>query len=194
MLVSHMKQIDLPSFTELGQALSKTTLKLHPSQVHGLITGLLCGNPTNSASWEELVTGGTDTKITHEALQALYEASRQSLADFLFDFELLLPSDTDELTLRAESLTLWCQGFLTGLKIAQVPIVGREASDVTEAITDMIEIAKMNFEEVVASEEDEAAYTELVEFVRMAVILIYQDLRENDYPNLTKDDSSNHLH
>ncbi len=39
----------------------------------------------------------------------------------------------------------------------------------------MIEIAKMNYEQVVDSEEDENAYVELVEYVRVAVILIYQE-------------------
>ena len=41
----------------------------------------------------------------------------------------------------------------------------------------MVEIAKMNYEEVVESEEDETAYVELVEYVRMAAILIYEELR-----------------
>ena len=69
-------------------------------------------------------------------------------------------------------------------------MVARTPSDMTEAINDMIEIAKMNYEEVVAGEEDEAAYTELVEYVRMAAILIYQEMHElgADAPR------SKHLH
>lgn len=190
-----MKEISLPNYGELSQALSNTTLKLHPSQVHGLISGILCGNPKSTAAWEELVTGGKDSgKKTHELLQSLYDATAKQLADFLFEYELVLPSDSDELSLRAEALTLWCQGFLTGLKIAQVAIVDREPSEVTEAINDLIEIAKMNYEEVVASEEDEDAYIELVEYVRMAVILIYQDLREAEEPNKLSGSTNNLLH
>jgi uncharacterized protein YgfB (UPF0149 family) len=63
----------------------------------------------------------------------------------------------------------------------------------TEAINDIIEIAKMNYEEVVASEEDETAYIELVEYVRLAVILIYQNLREQEKTSKSTS-SSNHLH
>jgi uncharacterized protein YgfB (UPF0149 family) len=188
-----MKQQSMPTYRELNQALSKTTLKFHPSQVHGLICGILCGNPKSSAAWEELVTGGEDSAKTHTILQGLFDASGKQLDEFLFEFQLVLPPDADDLPARAEALTLWCQGFLTGLKLAQVQIIDREPGEMTEAINDLIEIAKMNYEEVVASEEDEAAYIELVEYVRMAVILIYQDMREEDVKAKTTS-SSNHLH
>lgn len=187
-----MKKQSLPTYRDLHQALSKTTLKLHPSQAHGLICGIICGNPATNAAWEELVTGGKGPAKTHEILQSLFDASKTQLDDFLFEFELVMPSDSDDLPIRAEALTLWCQGFLTGLKMAQVQIVGREPGEMSEAINDLIEIAKMNYEDVVASEEDEAAYVELVEYVRMAAILIYQDIREHDAKKPAS--ASNHLH
>lgn len=190
-----MKQISLPKYSELSHALSKTTLKLHPSQVHGLICGILCGNPNSKAAWEELVTGDHDKESgkTHELLQALYDTSAKQLNEFLFEFQLILPSDSKELPARAEALTLWCQGVLTGLKLAEVPIVDRKPGEITEAINDLIEIAKMNYEDVISSEEDEAAYVELVEYVRMAVIMIYQDLREDETTRRSTH-TSNHLH
>lgn len=186
-----MKQISLPKYKDLDQALAKTTLKLHPSQVHGLVAGILSGNPKSTAAWEELVTGGKEPAKTHEVLQELYDASAKQLKEFLFEFQLVLPPDSEALPLRAEALTLWCQGFLTGLKLIQIPIIGREPGEVTEAINDLIEIAKMNYEEVVASEEDEEAYVELVEYVRMAAILIYQDLHEEESTAKEKSRSSN---
>jgi len=187
-----MKQITLPTYAELSRALSKTTLKLHPSQVHGLICGVLTGNLSGNPVWEELVTGDKETGASHELLQSLYDSSAKQLDEFLFELQLLMPSEKEPLPERAEALTLWCQGFLTGLKVANVQIINREPGDVTEAINDMIEVAKMNYEEVVASEEDEAAYVELVEYVRMAVILIYQDLRDMATSQVTA--QSSHLH
>jgi uncharacterized protein len=188
-----MTQTSLPTYAELKQALGKTALKLHPSQAHGLICGILCGNPQKNPDWENLVTGGKDPASTHEVLQNLFETSEKQLADFLFEFQLILPRDSEDLTDRAEALTLWCQGFLTGLKIAQIPIENRKAGEMTEAINDLIEIAKMNYEEVTASEEDEAAYVELIEFVRVAVILIYQDALEDETAGKSVS-SSRHLH
>lgn len=187
-----MKQLPLPDYTELTEALNETALKMHASQVHGIITGLLCGNPKNKAAWEELVTGNQESDSTHQSLQLLYEGTAKQLSDFQMDFQLVLPEDGDNLQVRAEGLTLWCQGFLTGLKSAGVQVAGREPGELTEAIDDLVEIAKMNYEEVVESEEDEEAYIELVEYVRMAAIMINQELRDQDKADTSK--QSTHLH
>lgn len=192
-LVAIMSEKSLPNYGDLSRALLKTSLKLHPSQIHGLVSGLLCGNPNHSSAWEELVAGGEPGKDVHAVLQSLYDGTAKQMDEFLFDFQLVLPDDAVELPMRAEALTLWCQGLLTGLKLAQVQIVNRESGEITEAINDMIEIAKMNFEEVVSSEEDESAYSDLVEYVRMAAILIYQDLREAETSRKSASHSS-HLH
>lgn len=184
----------LPSFQDLNQALSETSLKLHASQVHGLISGMICGNPDPNAAWEELVTGEKDSsEKTHRLLQSLFEISASQLDEFLFEFDLLMPADAEGLPIRAEALTLWCQGYLTGLKLAKVQMINRQPGEMTEAINDLIEIAKMNYEEVVANEEDEEAYIELIEYVRMTVILIYQNLREQETANGVSS-TSNHLH
>lgn len=173
-----MKPEPMPKYIELDRMLSDTPLKLHPSQAHGLICGMLC-SPSQTAQWEKLIMG--DQEKDNKApvlLQKLYETSAQQLEEFEFDFQLLLPADSKDLPTRAEALTLWCQGFLTGLQKANIQIAEREPSESTEAINDLIEISKMNYEDVVASEEDEEAYTELVEYVRMAIILVYQECHE----------------
>lgn len=191
-----MTKPNFPDYQPLLKALGETTFKLHPAEAHGLICGVICGNidSNKKSNWEELVTGGDngeEAKNTHTLLQALHDESKKQLTEILFEFKLLLPDDSEELPHRAEALTLWCQGFLTGLKASHVQMVNRSPSELTEAINDLIEIAKMNYEEVVASEEDEAAYIELVEYVRVAVILIYEDLRE---VGQQKKSASNHLH
>jgi yecA family protein len=193
MPVPNMKHNKLSSYTQLSQDLEKTQVKLHPSQVHGLLTGIICGNPAATTAWKELVLGKEDNAAAHETLQALYDSTAKELNEFLFQFQMLLLADDHPLPARAESLTLWCQGFLTGLKVTHVPIEGRDPGEMTEAIDDMIEIAKMDYEEVVESEEDEAAYVELVEYVRMAAVLIYQQLREQETAKQSAD-TAKHLH
>lgn len=185
-----MNQKNMPNYEELTLALSKTSQELSASEVHGIVSGVISGNSKSKSRWEELITGSDDPAETQAILQELYAASAKQLDDYLFDFQLLLPPDSEDLPLRAKALTLWCQGYLTGLKLAEVQLGGRSESEVTEAINDMIEIAKMNYEDVVASEEDEVAYMELVEYVRMAAILIYQNLHEQN----EKAPVSNHLH
>lgn len=191
---SPMKQISLPTYTELSQALNETTHKLHASQAHGLVCGIIVGNTEHdldASAWQDLVTGGEKSGKTHTLLQSLYDESASQLADDLFQFQLLLPLEDDDLAVRTEALSLWCQGFLVGLKVSNVPIDAREPGEVTEAINDLIEIANIDHEEIVDNEEDEAAYVEFVEYVRMAVILIYQDLREPAVQDKTKQSSDN---
>lgn len=164
-------------FAGLSNTLSQTALKMHASQVHGLITGLLCGQfKIQPTAWEALVTGEGDHPQAHAELQGLYEATKKQLIDFLFEFDLVLPDDAAPIMERAEALTVWCQGYLTGLKLAGVPLTRREPSELTEGIDDLTEIAKMNYEQVQESEEDENAFAELIEYVRMVVIFIYQSL------------------
>jgi len=188
-----MKDKALPSYAELNRVLKKTALKLHPSQAHGLMCGLFFGSPKlQQGAWEEVVAGKKLSGKSQEVLQAVFDISARQLKEFLFEFDLLLPKDSEDLPVRAEALTLWCQGMLTGLKMAEVQIVGRKPGEVTEAINDLVEIAKMNYENVVATEEDEAAYAELVEYVRMAVIMIYQQLGNGDVA--PPENVSSHLH
>jgi len=176
-----MTSSHLPSYTELAETVNKTGLSMHVSQIHGILCGILCGDLHQTIAWETLLAKGAQVDVARGLLQSLYDVSAEQLKEFLFELQLLLPSDAEGLPERAEALTLWCQGLLIGLKLTNVPIKGREASDLTEAIQDIVEIAKMNYEEVIANEEDEVAYSDLVEYVRMAVILIYQDLREGSH-------------
>ena len=189
-----MKVSALPLYQELDSALNTTQLKLHPSQVHGVICGILSGKPNTAVSWEEIITGASGPIQVPKILEKLYNATVQQLKDFLFELELVLPADSELLPARAEALTLWCQGFLTGLKLADVPIDGRGTGEASEAIADLIEIAKIDYEEVVASEEDENAYMELVEYVRMAAILIYQEGKDQKKSDNSLRTSSEYLH
>jgi yecA family protein len=171
-----MSSETLPTYSKLSDVLDKTSLKMNAAQVHGLMCGLSLLGTAKPSAWEELILGKEKaSKELDTLLQSLYTVTQHQLTSTLFEFEMVLPDDEAPLPERAECLTLWCQGFLTGMKIIDIPIVGRKPSDMTEAINDLIEIAKMNYEQVVATEEDEVAYTELVEYVRMAVILIYQE-------------------
>ncbi len=188
-----MKKHSSPTFAQLNQTLDKTALKLHASQVHGLVSGLLCGKPTErSRGWEALITGEDDKQTAHEVLQSVYDSTATALTDYLFQFQLVIPEDNTPLSERAEALTVWCQGFLTGLKLADIPLTGREQSELTEALNDLIEIAKMNYDQVIESEEDEVAFAELVEYVRMAVVFIYQEHHEAAAPQVAPDNGSYH--
>lgn len=174
-----MKPNTLPDFLEVATYIDQTDLKLHASQVHGLMAGIICGDFNPEDDWQEVVMGEVLTDDVKQGLDVLFHATGNQLAQFLFEFQMLLPDEDLPLQERAEAMTVWCQGFLAGIQHMGIDVPPKDDSEMSEAINDIIEIAKMNYDLVVASEEDEMAYTELVEYVRVAVILIYQSLHED---------------
>lgn len=171
--------IILPTYTEVKSVLKKPSEIFHPSEVHGVLCGILCGSSNkNNKSWETLPFVNSKDKKNYTVIQQLYEKSYDQLNEFSFEFALLLPKDNLNINKRAEALGLWCQGFITGLDHERVEIKHREPSEVTEAINDLIEISKVNYGEITENEEDETAYFELVEYVRLAVLMIFQELKQ----------------
>lgn len=182
----------LPTYVEVTNALKHTSGHYNPSQVHGLMCGLICGTSgKEDQRWETLVGHGMDPK-TKEVLLRLYETSYHQMSEFSFEFSLLLPEDKNDINKRAEALGLWCQGYLTGLEQANVPLKNRPPGEITETIEDLLEISQVNYGEIVASEEDEMAYYELIEYVRLAALMIFHELRSNTAPNHSSDSNLSH--
>jgi uncharacterized protein YgfB (UPF0149 family) len=186
------KTITLPSYAELTELLATIPDSPDASQTHGLLSGYICGMTHNKDKyrWEQIL--GTDkNKVVQQALRQLFENSYRQLTEFSFEFSIILPDDEAEINTRAEALGLWCQGFLTGLKHADVDIE-QQQGEVAEAFDDFIEIAKVNFGSVAANEEDEEAYLELVEYVRLSALMIFHELRTSLTPQTVE--SKDKLH
>jgi uncharacterized protein len=169
----------LPDYQDITKILEHAHSQFDASQVHGLFCGLICAEPglAEPISWEKLLFRSEQKPNNMGSLYELYETSYHLLSEFSFEFSLLLPTDTLDINARAESLGLWCQGFLTGLEQGKIPLKKREASDVTDALNDIIQIAEVSFGDIVENDEDETAYFELVEYVRLSVLMIFQDLK-----------------
>jgi yecA family protein len=183
----------LPSYVEVTNALKKTPAKFNAAQVHGLFCGLICGTSgKQNERWEKLLLEDIKEQNSREILQGLYETSYHLMSEFSFEFTLLLPADTKDINERTEALGLWCQGFLAGLKQTHIPIEHREPGEVTDAIDDIVEIAQVNFGEIPANDEEESAYFELVEYVRLAALMIFQDIKSDDTQKET--DTNKFLH
>lgn len=181
----------LPDYADVANALSDAKSPFQPATVHGLLCGYLsAGN--NSPQWLHHVLGKSKSRAAIASLETLYETSYHQISDFSFEFTLLLPDDDEDINQRTEALGLWCQGYLTGLEQSQVPITGREPSDVTEALENFIEIAQVNFGDINTNEDDETAYFELVEYVRLAVLMIFQELTPTQPPANGDDNTSLH--
>ncbi|MCW5589763.1 MAG: UPF0149 family protein [Legionellales bacterium] len=176
------KILPLPAYQELNaqlyQALGNT---INACEVHGIICAFICaGHKMNGRSWLEALLGVLDTpqqvdeKVSRDIFITLYEISCQQLKDNMLEFQLLLPDDEECINLRIESLGLWCQGFLCGLGLAGIQLEDFDDNEeLSEIVADLSEIAKVDHTMLEGSEDDEVSYTEVLEYLRMAVILLY---------------------
>lgn len=149
-----------------------------PAECHGQICGLLCGSASAKmidgflARWTQDAEGNVNADA-HAVLRPMLSESQAALEDPDLAFAPLLPADAVALDVRVGALAEWTQGFLYGLVEA-----GTDWADAPEAvreiITDFAEIARLRAGGLV-DEDDEQSYAELVEYVRMGVLLMHAE-------------------
>jgi uncharacterized protein YgfB (UPF0149 family) len=188
-------ELSLPSYAVLTKAIQKIQPNGHAAQIHGLLCGILCAHSNKTDNrWEEFVPGIKNNKKVHDLLKEIIEINYQQLSEFSFEFNLILPKEKTDINERAEALGLWCQGFLTGLDLADISIQSREPGQVSEALNDMMEISEIDFGEIAQNDEDESAYYELVEYVRLSVVMIFHELKTDNAPTIiTENENENPL-
>lgn len=175
------------TFAEINAELHSIEPQLDAAEVHGCLCGTLCTVKNPSVrQWlqEMLIAEGDDQPVEafdhHElpaspALELLFGETSQALQADAMEFMLLLPDDDVPLAMRVAAMAQWVAGFLYGFGIGAVHAI-EFPEPVSEALHDFTQIARANPEEVVESDEDEEAYTELVEYLRAAVQVIYDEL------------------
>lgn len=89
---------------------------------------------------------------------------------------LFLPED--EPGARAAAVRDWCGGFLFGLGSGGPRILARLSDEGREAVHDFTEINRLDTTDVPADDAGGAALMEIEEYVRMAAIVVVEDLRQ----------------
>jgi uncharacterized protein YgfB (UPF0149 family) len=170
-----------PSFDRFSELLDAIDLGAGASEIHGVIVGLLCVGHTDAhAAWfAELYTNrASDDLLVQESRQMLgqlYQATLEQINDEGNLFVPYLPGDGVSLQERAKCLSEWCQGFLYGLGLAGIDPHALEG-DAQEAILDIAEFTKLDYENISLDEASELAYAELQEYLRVATLLIREEL------------------
>ena len=173
--------------SELDAALRRCGSSWNASQAHGLICSRLAmQGPDALDSWLRQVLEGTDDtsalmRECEEMLRDLHDATYQRLAERGSTFNLLLPDESEGPMQRTEGMAQWCEGFLHGLVVrAQGEgLKKRLASEpLSELIRDMLEITRAEADEDADDETNEAAFTELQEYLRVAAQIVYEELAE----------------
>jgi yecA family protein len=169
-------------YYELGDALAGAQTSADAAACHGLLAGLVCATGfTEPKIWVTQIFEEYDPKDRLQAeafkqLQALCEQTQAQINSEDLDFELLLPDDEDALHDRTEALGSWCGSFLSGLGLAGLE-QSQLSQEVTELLDDLTQIARVDFDLDAPDEEDLAAFEEVVEYVRIGVLFINEELQ-----------------
>ncbi|MCF6257781.1 MAG: UPF0149 family protein [Gammaproteobacteria bacterium] len=180
---------NLPDYLILDSALHRLDTEITPSEVHGTLCGLLCANSNagvdiwQQALWPNQPGGDLLAAEAHEIFKQTHDVTRRQLNDPTCEFQMLLPDDNDSLDARVNALGDWCQGYLIGLSLGGITDFAPLPEDAREITKDLLEIARAGTSyELEGSEEDENAYAELVEYLRVGVLLINEELQPTQAP------------
>jgi uncharacterized protein YgfB (UPF0149 family) len=77
---------------------------------------------------------------------------------------------------RLEALVDWCGGFLLGFRLGRVSGLPALSSDSREFIVDMQQLTRLDVLSGESGEESEVAFTELVEYVKVGVLLLREEV------------------
>lgn len=160
---------------QLGSALS-------PAECHGTLVGLLSASgKADAPAWlaqvaPEAEAGDLLAQEANKVLMELFGETVRQMNDPGMEFEPLLLPDDEPIGDRVEALGEWCQGFIMGLSEGGLKNLKKLPGDAGEVVRDIVNISRAGSYELSQDEEDEAAYAELVEYVRTGVLLLNEEL------------------
>ena len=177
------------SFHYYNEALLNMGAVCSASAIDGYFCGKLSGNKavpaTLTESWLEDIQHFMDmTYLSMDASQSaliaeLYRHSLGNLGDENFGFRPLLPDDQTSIERRTEELASWCEAYLHGLGNSGLRADDTLSADVADALRDIAKISQAESGEDQQEANLEKAWENLVEYVKVAVLTIKQEMGES---------------
>lgn len=170
---------DFPHYDAAARLLHEAGVTTSPAEVHGIITGVLCAPQGARVAWQELVLGREvqQPPALAQLLTVLHRTTHAHLNGMECDFAPLLPGDEHSLAEQIEGLSDWCSGYLLGLHAGGVKEGETLAGDAGEVIRDIARISEADLDASLADEEEARALVEIVEYLRVGVQLVFEELQ-----------------
>jgi len=171
-------------YYELEAELKKLETTASTEEAHGILVGQLCGgNKLEGLSWLKQYLPDVGVKRdpwddTREWFYALRKFVLEDLSDPEFSFQLLLPDDDEPLSRRLSAVGEWCSGFLAGFGTTGERDEKQYPDDVRSTFRDFSSISQIDSEVEVGGEDEEEQekdYFEVVEYIRMATLLVFNE-------------------
>ena len=172
--------------SELDEALENCDSGRNSIQAHGLLCGYIMTHGLKGHDmWLHRMFENSSNEKENKykyIFDDLFIKTCRQLEGRQSEFELFLPGDDRGLLTRAKAIGSWCDSYLHGL-ISSVTTeklkkaINREPTSIL--IKDLLEMTKATIGEEDDYETNERSYAELVEYTRIAVQLIFEELDES---------------
>ena len=171
----------------LNQALRNCGASWSAAQAHGLLSSRLAvaGARGVAESLGQVLDSSSETdalrKECEDMLAALWQSTHMVFSERMSAFEPLLPDENDNPKSRTEAVAQWSEGYLHGLVSGEHDAALRErlgAEPVADIIKDMLQITRATVDADDDEATNEEAFVEIVEYLRIAAQLIYEELAE----------------
>ena len=161
-------------FQELDSSISA-------AEAHGIATAMLCVDRRADVNkWLEELFDDDVALLEQDkaALVTLFDRTRLLLNpdETEFTFDLFFP-ENDNLQKHAQALNNWCQGFLWGIGYSHSH--ANWSGETNGILKDMVEFTKLDTDVENDNDEDEAAFIQLHQYLRAAVLIIRDELNQN---------------
>lgn len=180
---------------ELLQVINEHDFTATPCEFHGLLSGLVAGGMFKGSKdhlehLSELFNSGLTIKGSIKvAANKLVDELFEQFASEDMSFKLMALDEDDSLTDQAEELINWVQYFLVGFGLNKHEIA-TASTDIREIIEDFTNITRMDAE-MDDTNENQADFYEVAEFIRVSAILVYQEFGK---PTVHENDEKRTLH
>ncbi len=169
----------------LDDALRRAGASWDAAQTHGALTARLA--VAGEAALPEVISvvlEGTDpaNALRGECeglLVSLFESTHGVLAARQSEFTPLLPDESASTARRTEAIAHYSEGFLHGLVSGQVDDATRNRlgqEPIADIIKDLLQITRAAVDESESEESSEQAYADIVEYLRVATQLVFEEL------------------
>ncbi|MUK37374.1 UPF0149 family protein [Aliivibrio fischeri] len=186
-----MSEIKMSEFLTVESALKDSGLAVTPSELHGLLVGMISGGLSlDDQTWKPLIydytndgMGWPDSAI--KVGSAVFQCTVAELTAEKLALELLIPSEKESLMNRADGLSEWVNHFISGLGLVELKL-DKTSDALKEALADLEEIARLGIDEEDDLEEQESLFEQIVEHVRICVLTIHAELGQQIHTDASK--------
>lgn len=171
----------------LNDALQRCGANWTAAQTHGLLSSRLtvAGTRAVPESLDQVLEGSDPANALRieceDMLAVLWQSTHRAFSERLSVFEPLLPDDNDTVDVRTEALAHWCEGYLHGLVSGEHDAELKNqlaAEPLADIIKDMLQLTRATVDDMDDEDSNDDAYIEIVEYLRVAAQLFYEELAD----------------